>query len=62
MYRAVPDRGDATLAKVNGAMAEKYGLADALWGRLSDRSRAVPIRLERLDAADELAGADRNSD
>ena len=72
-YRAVPDDASATVEKINRAMAEKYGLADTLWGHLNDRSRAIAIRLERLDsaenapenspgkAAEELGGDDRNA-
>lgn len=44
-YRAVPEEDAATLDRVNVAMSEKYGFADRLWGRISDRSDAVAIRL-----------------
>ena len=72
-FRAVPDDATATVEKINRAMAEKYGLADMLWGHVSDRSHSVAIRLERLDstkdaaenspekAAEELGGDDRNA-
>ena len=60
-FRAIPDEASATLENVNRAMADKYGLADTLWGHVSDRSHAVAIRLERLDASEELAGDDRNA-
>lgn len=45
-YRAVPD--PEVLARVNQAMASKYGLADRIWSVMSDRSQAVPIWLEPL--------------
>jgi len=35
---------------VNAAMAEKYGFADEMWSRISDRESAVPIRLEPIGA------------
>jgi hypothetical protein len=38
-------------AEVSRAMAEKYGFADDIWGAVSDRSGAVPIRLSACDAA-----------
>jgi hypothetical protein len=60
-FRAVPVDAPATLGQVNRAMAEKYGLADTLWGHVGDRSRAVAVRLEPLDAFEELAGDDRNA-
>jgi hypothetical protein len=41
-------------AQLNGAMSEKYGLADRLWGMLGDRSASIPIR---LDPAEGLASA-----
>jgi hypothetical protein len=33
-------------AKVNAAMAAKYGLADQVWSRIVDRSHSVPVRLD----------------
>jgi hypothetical protein len=46
LFEASPS-GDAIVrAKVNRAMAKKYGLADRVWALISDRSGAVPIRLE----------------
>jgi hypothetical protein len=68
-FRAVPDDTAGTVEKVNRAMAEKYGLADVLWGHVSDRSRAIAIRLELLDTPEgapedvskELGGDDRNA-
>ena len=47
-YLAVPVYDSATREAVNRAMAEKYGRADRLIGRLFDRSQTVPIRLEPL--------------
>lgn len=47
-YLAVPQADPELLARVNQAMAEKYGLADRIWGVVSDRKRAVPIWLEPL--------------
>lgn len=44
-FRAVPDDGNAIREQVNQAMSEKYGFADRLWGRFSDRGHAIPIRL-----------------
>ena len=61
-FRAIPEVDAETLERVNRAMAEKYGLADRLWGHVSDRSLAVAIRLESLDASRELVGNDRNED
>jgi len=58
-YHAVPVPEPAVRAGVDAAMAEKYGLADRLWAKLGDRSRAVPIRLEPVDAA---AGSGRSQD
>ncbi len=60
-FRAIPDEAPATLENVNRAMAQKYGLADTLWGHVSDRSHAVAVRLEPLDASEEFAGDDRNA-
>jgi len=44
--RAVPVFDEALRARVNRAMAGKYGLADRLWGRISDRKNSLPIRVE----------------
>ena len=46
VYRAMP-LDDADLrARVNAAMARKYGFADRLWGAWDDRSASIPIQLE----------------
>ncbi len=50
-FRAVPDDGDAIREQVNQAMSEKYGFADRLWGRFSDRGHAIPIRLHAATVA-----------
>ena len=49
--RAYPEDEASVRDRVNRAMAEKYGLADRLWGTLSDYSYSVPIRLEAADEA-----------
>lgn len=49
--RAVPDEDAETRKRVNEAMRAKYGLADDFWGRLSDFSNAVPVRLDPAGAA-----------
>ena len=38
------------LEELNRAMDSKYGFADRMWERLSNRSAAVAIRLESVDA------------
>lgn len=44
-HRALP-QGDRDLAaRVDRAMREKYGFADRIWGALSDRRGAVPVRV-----------------
>ena len=49
-YRATPIEGDVVLRRrVGEAMAQKYGVADSLWALLSDRTRAVPIRLDEAE-------------
>ena len=48
-HRAVPEPSARTLQALNTAMAEKYGFADRLWARLSDRDLSVPIRLAPAD-------------
>ncbi|HYB12197.1 MAG TPA: hypothetical protein VEG67_01930 [Myxococcota bacterium] len=47
-YRAVPLEDPSTREAVNRGMAEKYGQADRLIGRIFDRDQTVPIRLEPL--------------
>ena len=47
-FRAALQDDPAVRERLNRAMARKYGLADDIWGFVSDRSRSVPIRLERL--------------
>lgn len=44
-FLAMRQSDPALRQRVNRAMAEKYGLADRIWGLLSDRSGALPIRL-----------------
>ena len=44
-FRALGEDRAAIRAEVNLAMGEKYGFADRLWVRLSDPTRAVPLRL-----------------
>jgi len=44
-YYAVIDPDPILRERVNRAMAEKYGFADRVWGRLGIRSRTVPVRL-----------------
>ena len=46
VFEATPSEDPALRARVNRAMAEKYGLADRLWALLSDRRLSVPIRLD----------------
>ena len=55
-YRARPSDEDGLRDRVNRAMAAKYGLADRLWGLLSDRRRAVPVVLERVSIDIRAAG------
>jgi hypothetical protein len=45
-FVAVPEAGDAIRTQVNEAMNSKYGFANELWGRFSDRGSAIPIRLD----------------
>ena len=45
-YRARPLGDAAILARVNRAMAEKYGLSDRLLAKLVDPSSSVAVRLE----------------
>ena len=49
-FRAAARDEEETRRIVNAAMAEKYGFADELWSRMSDRDRAVPIHLEPIAA------------
>ena len=48
-YRAVFVDDEAVREELNRAMERKYGFADRLWGRMRDRSSAIPIRLQSLD-------------
>jgi hypothetical protein len=43
---ATPVSSRELLARVNRAMAEKYGTSDRLYSVLFDRSRSVPVRIE----------------
>lgn len=55
-HRVVIVEDGVVLEELNRAMDSKYGFADRMWERLSDRSAAVAIRLDSLDAdADALA-------
>lgn len=45
-FVAHPDERPEVRARVNAAMAAKYGTANRLLGHLFDLERAVPIRLE----------------
>jgi hypothetical protein len=66
-FRATLQDDPAVRERLNRAMARKYGLADDIWGLVSDRSQSVPIRLERIDgeaesprsSGDERPGGDR---
>jgi len=49
-FRATLLDDRALRERLNRAMARRYGLADDVWGLVSDRSQSIPIRLERLDA------------
>lgn len=44
-YRAEPIADDALRARLNAAMASKYGLADRLLASIFDGAVAVPVRL-----------------
>jgi len=57
-YRAVPVEDPATREAVNRGMAEKYGQADSLIGRIFDRNQTVPIRLEPLPPVGRARAAD----
>ncbi len=46
LFTAIPKDDPQTRAAVNERMAEKYGLADRMWGWLGDRTQSVPILLE----------------
>lgn len=46
LFDASPTDDPSVRARVNRSMAKKYGLADRVWALISDRSAAVPIRLE----------------
>ena len=45
-YRAFPMEGGHAVDRVNAAMFEKYGWAEAYIGLMIDRSRSVAIRLD----------------
>ena len=45
LFLAATQTDQALKRRVNLAMAQKYGLADRIWGLLSSRSSATPIRL-----------------
>ena len=44
-YRAQIVRDPELRLRVDAAMAEKYGQADEIWGRIVERSNSVPIEL-----------------
>lgn len=44
-YRALPVEEPTVLARIDRAMARKYGLADRVWGALGGRSDAVAVQL-----------------
>jgi hypothetical protein len=46
-FRATLEEDPAVRERLNRVMARKYGLADDIWGFVSDRGQSVPIRLER---------------
>ena len=50
-FRAACEEDASIRGRVNLAMSEKYGFADRLWGRVSDRGQAVPVRLVPSGAA-----------
>ncbi|MBW2273829.1 MAG: hypothetical protein JRG96_11190 [Deltaproteobacteria bacterium] len=50
-FHATLQDDSAVLERLNRVMAQKYGLADDIWGLVADRSQSVPIRLERIDVA-----------
>jgi hypothetical protein len=58
-FRAAIQDDRSVRERLNRAMARKYGLADDIWGLVSNRSQSVPIRLERLDAEGEAGLDDR---
>jgi hypothetical protein len=60
-YVAIPVIDDETRARVNRAMALKYGLADEILGRLVPVGGSVPIRLEILVAMPSLDDAARSA-
>jgi len=45
-FSATPVEDPGLRARVNQAMANKYGFADRVWGALGDRAASVPIRLD----------------
>lgn len=46
VFEATPSEDPRLRSEVNLAMAKKYGLADRVWGLISDRRGSVPIRLD----------------
>ena len=44
-FDAVCEEDESTRDRVDRGMSEKYAFADRLWGHISDRRRAVPVRL-----------------
>jgi len=59
-FRAALQDDRSVRERLNRAMAHKYGLADGIWGLVSNRSQSVPIRLEPLEA--EVEGEARLDD
>ena len=57
-YRAVVVDDPAVREELNRAMERKYGFADRLWGRMSDRSSSVAIRLQSLEAQGDVPADD----
>ena len=47
-YRAEFDVSEAVRVAVCSAMADKYGLADRVWGQFTDRNSSVVIRLRDI--------------
>jgi hypothetical protein len=46
IYHARPSRDPDTMARVDAAMASKYGYADSLFGRLFEEEIRIAIRLD----------------
>ncbi len=55
-YLAAPVPDAALRARVNRAMAVKYGLKDRLWSKISDHGESVPVRLVPADDGTVAAG------